>query len=140
MFYPDILDYHKFRYRHRTCLTAEFIFTVLILLVQPIPFVHVKFSTPVVTSTQKNLKSVYTLNEMLYAFMIVRMAFVVKVILAYSRYTSLKAKRIARYYGVSANARFAFKAMISNRPGITVFLLIVLSVLILSFLLRIFER
>ena len=70
--------------------------------------------------------------------MMFRLIIVVKSILGYSRYTDLKAKRIARTYGVNANARLGFKAMIVYSPVITILSLIFISVIVLAFWLRIF--
>jgi len=71
--------------------------------------------------------------------MFVRVYFLLRAIFNYSMYTDTYAKKLCRNYGVSANVRFSFKCLLIRYPGQTIVMTFSLSVLIIAYLLRIFE-
>jgi hypothetical protein len=54
-------------------------------------------------------------------------------------FTDLYAKKLCESYGFTANVRFTFKCFIIKNPGVTVICTLTTSILVLSYILRIFE-
>lgn len=81
----------------------------------------------------------YTLSDFLLAFMFLRIILLVRAIFNYTMFTDLYAKRLCESYGFTANVRFTFKCFIIRNPGLTVVCTLTTSVLVLAYILRIFE-
>lgn len=80
------------------------------------------------------------LSDFLLAFMFMRIGLLIRSIFNYTMYTDLYAKRLCESYRFTANIRFTFKCFIIRNPVATVFCTLSTSILVLSYILRIFER
>jgi len=79
------------------------------------------------------------LQDFILAFMFLRLLFLVRAVANYSIYTDAYSKKIARQYGFTSGVRFALKCHLTRHPTTTVFVLFTFMVLILSYIMRIFE-
>lgn len=79
-------------------------------------------------------------GDFLFAFMFLRVYFVVRTILNFCPYSALYAKKVCREHKVTPDIKFCIKALMKKQPGSTVAVAFVISVMWLSYLLRIFER
>lgn len=82
----------------------------------------------------------YMLGDFLFAFMLLRFYFIVRALLNLNLYAELTSKRICGLHHVEPGTAFSLKALFQERPGITVFLTAVISIMWLAYLLRLFER
>jgi hypothetical protein len=82
----------------------------------------------------------YMLGDFLFAFMFMRFYFLIRTIMNFSAYSDLNSKKTCSKYGFEADTPFCFKALILKHPGLTVLFTAVLSIMWLSYLLRIFEK
>lgn len=71
--------------------------------------------------------------------MFLRIGLLIRSIFNYTMFTDLYAKKLCESYGFTANVRFTFKCFIIKKPGTTVFCTLGTSILVLSYILRIFE-
>ena len=85
------------------------------------------------------MEVVYLLSEFIFAFMWLRVLFLVRAIFNYSVFTDAYSKKLCHTYGFTAGVRFAFKCQMIVDPEKTVFMLFTSTILIFSQLLRIFE-
>jgi hypothetical protein len=112
-------------------------------MVHPIPYYekefHVQMLDMLGTKTQY-LDVRYMLGDFLFAFMLFRCYFLVRTLMNLNLYSELSSKRICGKHQVQSGVSFSLKALIKERPGITVFLTALISILWLAYLLRIFER
>lgn len=82
----------------------------------------------------------YMLSDFLFAFMFLRFYYLVRTLMNFSVYSDLYSKRVCAKYKFEANTFFCIKALITKQPGQTIFIIATLSIMWLSYLLRIFER
>jgi hypothetical protein len=80
------------------------------------------------------------LSDFITAFMFVRIYFLIRTIGNYSKYTDSFAVKVCKNYGISANLRFTFKCYLMEHPFSSIIVLFVSSILILGYVLRIFEE
>ena len=80
------------------------------------------------------------LSDFLLAFMLLRFFFLARTLLNLNLFSELTSKRICGDQNVKPGPGFSFKALIIERPTSTVLITSVLSIMWLSYLLRIFER
>lgn len=80
------------------------------------------------------------LGDFLFAFMLFRLYFLVRTLLNLNLFSELTSKRICGKHQTASGLRFCIKALIEERPGLTMMLGAVISIMWLSYLLRIFER
>lgn len=81
--------------------TWEFLFEFTILLVHPPPYVEVEYNIPILDmlgnkNTFKPVK--YMLSDFLFAFMFLRVYFVVRTLMNFSPYSEMHSKRICAKY------------------------------------------
>ena len=81
----------------------------------------------------------YLLSDFILALMWVRCMFILRAVFNYTIFMDIYSKKLCKSYGFTANVRFAFKCLITSSPGYTVCGVLFLSVLILAYLIRIFE-
>jgi len=115
----------------------------MILMVHPIPFYEKEFHVPMLDMLGSKSQYVdvrYMLGDFLFAFMLLRFYFLVRTLMNLNLYSELTSKRICGKHQVQSGVSFSLKALIKERPGITVFLTALISILWLAYLLRIFER
>jgi len=82
----------------------------------------------------------YMLSDFLFAFMFCRFYFLIRTLMNFSVYSELYSKRVCAKYKFEASTSFCIKALITKQPGLTIFLTALISIMWLSYLLRIFER
>jgi hypothetical protein len=82
----------------------------------------------------------YMLSDFLFAFMFLRFYFLIRTLMNFSVYSELYSKRVCAKYKFEASTSFCIKALITKSPGLTIFLTAMISIMWLSYLLRIFER
>ena len=82
---------------------------------------------------------IYLLSEYLFAFMFLRIYFLIICYFNYSIYNDAYSMKLCRFYGFQANSQFTFKSIILTNPEMTTIALFAFSISILAYLLRIFE-
>jgi hypothetical protein len=80
------------------------------------------------------------LGDFLFAFMLFRLYFLVRTLLNLNLFSELTSKRICGKHQVVSGPQFCIKALIEERPGLTMIMAAVISIMWLSYILRIFER
>lgn len=127
----------------RILCTWEFAMEFLILAVHPLPYYereyHVEYLDMLATKTLY-VDTRYMLGDFLFAFMLLRVYFLVRTLMNLNLYNDLQSKRICGLNDVAPGHYFSIKALVEERPGTTVAIFALISVLWLSYLLRIFER
>ena len=82
----------------------------------------------------------YLASDFQFASKFLRVYFVVRAIFNYNIYMDLYSKRLCKsQYGFTANIRFTFKSLLKQDPGLLVTTMTVASIIILAYILRIFE-
>ena len=82
----------------------------------------------------------YMLGDFLFAFMFLRFYFILRTIMNFSIYSDLSSKKICKNNGFESNPSFCFKAMFQKNLGATILFVALISIMWLSYLLRIFEK
>jgi hypothetical protein len=124
-------------------MTGEFAFEFTLLIIHPIPKYEANYEFMIIDmlSTKSKLVPVqYMLSDFLFAFMFLRIYFLVRTLLNFSLYSDLYSKRICSKFGVEANTSFYVKALYVKKPGYVIIMVATLSIAFLSYVLRIFER
>lgn len=101
---------------------------VLVLLVCPIPY----YDCYITIIAKKQIEVVYLLSEFIFAFMWLRVLFLVRAIFNYSVFTDAYSKKLCHTYGFTAGVRFAFKCQMIVDPEKTVFMLFCSTICILA--------
>lgn len=114
---------------------------VLLIAIHPLPFADFTFTVKSIdlNNKQQYVEVAYRLSDFLLCFMFLRIALLIRTIFNYTMFTDLYAKRLCESYGFTANIRFTFKCFIIRNPGATVIWTLASTVLILAYILRIFE-
>lgn len=116
---------------------------MIILLISPLP--HVKFFIPFTyyTKDEHGDFQEFSLNEcysdFVLAFMFIRVYFVLKWAFDQSIYTDAFSKKLCNDYGFYPGFRFILKSKFINSPQSSILILFIVTVLILSYMFRIFE-
>lgn len=135
-------DSHFYKWL-QTCCTLEFLFEVLILVIHPLPYIDKEYTFNIINmlgSKDQLVPVKFMLGDFLFAFMFMRCYFIIRTIMNFSSYSDLHSKKICSKYGFESNTSFCFKALILKNPGLTILFTAVMSIMWLSYLLRIFER
>ena len=82
----------------------------------------------------------YMLSDFLFGFMFFRFYYLIRTLMNFSVYSSLYSKRVCSKHKFEPTTFFCIKALITKQPGTTILIIATLSILWLSYLLRIFER
>lgn len=112
-------------------------------MVHPIPYFEREYRVPVLdmlATKSLYIEVRYMLGDFLFAFMLFRFYFLVRTLMNLNLFSELSSKRICGKFKVKSGVAFSFKALIKERPGITVFLTALISIMWLAYILRIFER
>lgn len=123
--------------------TKEFAFELVILMIHPFPFVekeYILLSLDMLITKSKYIQIRYMWSDFLFAFMLLRVYFLVRTLMNLNLYSELSSKRICGKHQVSPGNSFCLRALVAERPGSTVAIIALISILWLSYLLRIFER
>ncbi|TNV86025.1 hypothetical protein FGO68_gene14862 [Halteria grandinella] len=119
-----------------------FYIDMCLLIIHPIPFVDPTFDMVCVNNMDKTkfVTVKYRMSTVLLTLMFTRIILIVRAALNYSAYTDQHAKRLlSDNYGFSPDVRFTLKCMIQRRPEATVSLILATSVLVIAYLLRLYE-
>ena len=113
----------------------------MIFLIVPLPYVDkvYKFTFIDMTAKQNTIEVYYLLSDFIFAAKFLRIYFVIRAFFNYNIYMDLYSKKLCKTYGFTANIRFTFKSLLKTSPGILVLTITFGSILLLSYLLRIFE-
>lgn len=91
-------------------------------------------------STQLGGTLTISINELCACAMLVRVYLILKLFRHFTKWTSPKAKDFCRQFGIEPSPLFAVKAMLKEKPFHLLVPLILLSILVFSLSVRIFER
>ena len=83
---------------------------------------------------------VYMLSDFIFSLMFLRVYFLIRTLLNFSLYSDLYATRLAARYNVNTSTGFYIKALYCKKPGMMVMMVSTISIIWLSYVLRIFER
>jgi hypothetical protein len=120
-----------------------FIMEFLILVIHPLPYIEYEYTFKILNmlGSKDQLVDVnYMLGDFLFAYMFLRVYFLLRTVSNFSYYSNLNSKKICSKYGFESNTSFVLKASILKHPGLTILLVSITSIMWLSYLLRIFER
>ena len=124
----------------RATYSRNFYIDVLVMLINPIPYYDMIINFPCMNVLHTESVNVYyLLSDFLLAFMFVRTLFLYRSLINYSVFMDIYSKMICANIGFNPNTRFALKCYIKDNPGPTVLLILMTSVLILAYLMRLFE-
>lgn len=111
-------------------------------MISPMPFwehyVTVYYQIPEDNGIYQ-LRCNYFVSDFILAIMFFRFFFLVRSIINYSIYTDAYSKKICLQYGFTSAYRFASKSHLNMSPATTVFTVFAFCVLILAYIIRIFE-
>ena len=79
------------------------------------------------------------MGDWLLVIMFLRLFFMYRSFINYSIYTDAYSKKLCKAYGFTSGVRFSYKCQLENHPGTFVLTLFTSTVLILSYIIRIFE-
>ena len=79
------------------------------------------------------------LSDYLLVFMFLRFFFVLRTVFNFSIYNDEYSKKLCRHHGVSSGIRFTLKCLLNKYPELTIFWLFVITIIVLSYIIRIFE-
>lgn len=99
----------------KKCLSTEFLFEVVILIVHPLPYIEFEYTFFIINmlgSKDALVPVRYMLGDFLFAFMFLRCYFVIRTIMNYTSFSDLNSKKICNKYGFESNTSFCFKALI----------------------------
>ena len=123
--------------------SIEFLVEVLILTPHPLPYFEQEYTFKIIDmfATKSQLVDVhYMLGDFLFALMFLRFYFLIRTIMNFSVYSDMSSKKICKNNGFENNTAFCFKAMFQKNMGQTILMVSVISIMWLSYLLRIFEK
>lgn len=136
---PD-LDFGKMLVHTKKSFGIDFWIEAFMILLCPPPYwdviIDIKALNPANTT---KVPVYYLLSDFILAFMFVRLLFLTRAVINYSIFMDIYSKRLCKSYGFTANVRFAMKCFVRSHPGTSVLLLLILTVFILAYLLRIAE-
>jgi hypothetical protein len=119
---------------------TSFLLETMIFLVFPIPYYDFIITIPVQSLNQQGKIAVYYLfSDFILVFMWIRCVFILRALFNYTIFMDIYSKKLCKSYGFTANVRFTFKCLLNSSPGFTVMTVLLFSVLILAYILRIFE-
>lgn len=135
-------DYtHMYRSRKKKLFSWGLILEIIIILIQPIPFLDIwltisdyVFGEGSIRSIYLSAEGAYFVDDFLLILMFLRLIILTRNFFNYSPYSDVFAKRLCDRYGFTANIWFCFKCYILSNPIGTVLCLLTLSILILSYI------
>jgi len=135
----DVIEAEGFK--QRVWFQKSFWFEALIFLICPVPFKDWSITIhPIsIASRGETLTVYYLVSDFILVVMFLRLYFVVRAVFNYNMYMDIFAKKLCRGYGFTANVRFTFKALLKTDPALTVSVLMLVSVLVLAYCMRVFE-
>lgn len=121
-------------------ISWQFIFEVFILMLIPFPYYdkYFVFKNYPVDSNQE-VEYTYLLSEFMLAFMLFRIGLLVRALLNYTQFNSTYAKRLSSAYGFKTDTFFTIKSLMFIYPVQTCLVFFMVTILIFSIVIRIFE-
>lgn len=136
---PD-LDFGKMLINAKTAFGLSFWVEAFMILLCPIPYWDFIIVVPALNlSKDASINVYYLLSDFILAFMWVRIVFLTRSVINYSIFMDIYSKKLCKSYGFTANVRFAFKCFVRANPGSSVAIVLATSVVVLSYMMRIFE-
>ena len=122
-------------------LNFWFILELVVLLVCPLPhyeyFIEIDY---IIKEPNHKIVTIHQpMSDYFLAFMFLRIYFVYKCIFNYSIYTDAYSKKLCKEYGFYPGFRFILKSKFIKYPSQTIFILFLSTILVISYILRIFE-
>jgi hypothetical protein len=134
------LDFGKMLINAKQSYGIHFWTEAFMMLMCPIPYWDIIIEIPALNGDKTaSVKVYYLLSDFILAFMWIRIVFLIRAVINYSIFMDIYSKKLCKSYGFTANVRFAFKCFIRANPGSTVAMILVTSVLVLAYVMRIFE-
>ena len=128
--------------KRRVWFKTAFWLEASLFLICPIPYYDViwSFSYIDIVTKSNHVEVYYLASDFLFAAKFLRIYFVIRAIFNYNLYMDLYSKKLCKQeYGFTANIRFTFKSLLKTQPGLLVMSISIGSIVVLSYLLRIFE-
>ena len=127
--------------RRKRFISYKFAIDVIIWIVWPFPFHEFSFSMyEFVTSQKQEVMAEYLISDMILIFMFTRFYLLIRNVFNHTEFSDPYAKLHWERHGFSANTRFWFKWYMSKYPALTVISTLVISIFVLSYILRIAEK
>jgi len=134
------IAYSQMIFDTREWFGTSFWLEALVFLIWPIPYYDFIIIIQTINPENNGVVPVYYLfSDFILAFMWIRCLFILRASFNYTIFMDIYSKKLCKSYGFTANVRFAFKCLLTSNPGYTVGTVLFFSVLILAYLLRIFE-
>jgi len=119
---------------------TSFWLEALIFMIFPIPYYDCIITVYTINRAENGTIPVYyLLSDFILALMWIRCVFILRAVFNYTIFMDIYSKKLCKSFGFTANVRFAFKCLLTSSPGYTVCAVLIMSVLILAYLIRIFE-
>ena len=118
-------------------------FELCLLAIHPFPYFEHDYITYILDMMMTKgayVPTTFMLSDFLFAFMTLRVYFVIKSFLNMSLYSEIYSQKICKRYGIEANTAFYIKALLNKKPGLTVLFTAFISIMWSAYILRIFER
>lgn len=136
---PD-LDFGKMLINAKSSFGVHFWAEAFMILLCPIPYWDCIIVIPALDFYKSSSVNVYyLLSDFILAFMWFRIFFLIRAVINYSIFMDIYSKKLCKSYGFTANVRFAFKCFVRANPGSSVAIVLVTSVMVLAYMMRIFE-
>ncbi|TNV86875.1 hypothetical protein FGO68_gene8363 [Halteria grandinella] len=122
--------------------SKQFYIDMITIALHPLPFYDPSFVMTCINMSDKTkfIDVEYKWSHVLLSLMFFRIMFLLRSILNYQMYTDQHAKKLlGENYGFSPDVRFTLKCMIQRNPESTVSMILLASLFIIAYLLRIFE-
>lgn len=118
----------------------RFFLEAFVILLCPVPYWDCIITLRGINPTETNFVPVYyLLSDFILALMFIRVIFLFRASINYSIFMDIYSKKLCKSYGFTANVRFALKCFVRSNPGMTVFVMLISSVMMAAYLIRIFE-
>ena len=118
----------------------RFFLEAFVILLCPVPYWDCIITLRGINPTETNFVPVYyLLSDFILALMFIRVIFLFRASINYSIFMDIYSKKLCKSFGFTANVRFALKCFVRSNPGMTVFVMLISSVLMTAYLIRIFE-
>ncbi|TNV86681.1 hypothetical protein FGO68_gene5323 [Halteria grandinella] len=122
--------------------SKQYYVDILFLVFQPLPYWDPTFTMRCINIADKTkfLDIEYNISTVLISIMFLRFIFIVRTCFNYSIFTDQHAKKLmSDTYGFSPDLRFTLKCILQRSPELTVTIILSVSILVVAYILRIFE-
>ena len=127
--------------RRKRYISSNLIIDLIILTIQPIPFVDYAIDIEEYKPDGTTLiYPAYLISDFLLLIMFLRIYIVIRNVFNHSQYSNPYAKLHCERYGFTANTRWVYKCYLLLYPGPTVVITLLSSIVLFSYLVRIGDR